>query len=170
MNNKENLKKLTLCAMLTAMTAVATILIQIPTLTKGYVNLGDCIVNVSAWLIGVPYGALAAGIGSALADVITGYFIYAPVTFFIKALMAVVSFYTFNAVSRKSKTLTARITASVMAEIVMALGYTMYEVILYHSWTYAVIGIYGNIAQGVMGVLSSVAVYELVIKKIPKKI
>ena len=46
-SNNEHIRLLTLTGMLTALTTVATIVIQIPTPTKGYVNLGDTIVNLS---------------------------------------------------------------------------------------------------------------------------
>lgn len=40
---------------------------------QGYVNLGDCAVLISAWMLGPLYGGAAAGIGSALADLLSGY-------------------------------------------------------------------------------------------------
>ena len=90
MNSKKT-KLITLTALLTAFTTVSTMIIRIPTPTKGYVNLGDCLVNISAWLLGPVYGAAAAGIGSALADVFSGYIVYALATLIIKGAMAVAS-------------------------------------------------------------------------------
>lgn len=90
--NSKKIKTMTLAALLAAFACVATMLIQVPTPTKGYVNLGDCIVNISAWLLGPVYGAAAAGIGSAMADVISGYIVYAPATLIIKGLMAAAHF------------------------------------------------------------------------------
>ena len=167
LNRNNKVRMMTLAARLAAFTAVATIMIQIPTPTKGYVNLGDCIVNIAAWVLGPAYGAAAAGIGSSLADIISGYTMYAPVTLVIKALMAVVSFYVFNLTKDRFKGIISTVIAASAAELVMVTGYTLYEVIIYHSWSYAVVGIPGNIAQSVMGIISSAAVYELVIKKIP---
>ncbi|MBO5104667.1 MAG: ECF transporter S component, partial [Ruminococcus sp.] len=92
----EKVHLLTLTGVLTALTTVATIVIQIPTPTKGYVNLGDVFVNISAWVLGGMYGAAAGGIGSALADIITGYAFYAPATLIIKALMAFACFKMYN--------------------------------------------------------------------------
>ena len=167
-NTDRKIRTITIAAMFTALTAVATMMIQIPTPSKGYVNLGDCIVNISAWMLGPVYGAAAGGIGSALADILTGYFIYAPATLIIKALMAVVSYYVFNAVNKRSKTLVSRIIAASAAEFVMVFGYLLYEAVIYHSASIFITGIPGNIAQSVMGVVGSVAVYELVLKHIPK--
>ena len=69
-------KKLTTsvtAAMLAALTCIATMVIKVPTIgTNGYVNIGDSVVVLSMWILGNPYGALAAGIGSGLADLISG--------------------------------------------------------------------------------------------------
>ena len=104
-SNNEHIRLLTLTGMLTALTTVATIVIQIPTPTKGYVNLGDTIVNISGWLLGGFYGGMAGGIGSALADIITGYAIYAPATLIIKFFMAFACFKVFNACQKKFSTI-----------------------------------------------------------------
>ena len=90
----KNLTLMVTAAVLAALTCVATMVVQIPMpLTKGYVNLGDVMVLTSVWLIGSPWGVAAAGIGSAMADLLTGYAYYAPATLIIKALMAVAAFY-----------------------------------------------------------------------------
>ena len=61
----DKIKKLTLAGAFAALTAVATLLIQIPSPTKGYINTGDVLVNLAAWVLGPVYGGAAAGIGSA---------------------------------------------------------------------------------------------------------
>ena len=65
-------------------------LIRIPTI-GGFVHLGDCMVLVAAALLGKKRGALASGIGMALVDLYSGYIIWAPFTFIIKALMAYIA-------------------------------------------------------------------------------
>ncbi len=77
-----------LVALFTALTCVATLVIQIPTPTTGYIHPGDGLVLLSGLLLGPAAGALAAGIGSALADLLAGYAFYGPVTLLIKALAA----------------------------------------------------------------------------------
>lgn len=168
-NDHSSVKKLTVTALLAAFTCVATLAIQIPTPGQGYVNLGDCIVNISAWILGPLFGAAAAGVGSAFADIISGYAIFAPATLIIKAAMAVISYYVFIAVSKATKKhVPARIAGAVAAEIVMTVGYVLYETFLYGSFAVAISGAYGDLVQGLMGVVSSVAVYEFIIKRIPK--
>jgi len=78
-------------------------LIKIPSPLKGYINLGDGIVLIASWILPLPYGLIAAGLGSALADLFSGYVVYAPATFIIKALMAVVAYSCYALFVKKSE-------------------------------------------------------------------
>ena len=73
-----------LAALLAALTAVATMIIRIPTPTQGYIHLGDGMVLICGILLGPGLGALAAGIGSMMADLIGGYMAWVPGTFAIR--------------------------------------------------------------------------------------
>jgi uncharacterized membrane protein len=70
-----------------ALVAVATLAIQvyIPA-TRGYFNIGEVMVYTIALLFGPRIGCIAGGLGSALADIISGYSFYAPVTLIAKGL------------------------------------------------------------------------------------
>ena len=155
----EKLQKLTLAGVFAALTAIFTLLIQIPSPTKGYTNTGDVIVNLSAWVLGPVYGAAAAGIGSAMADLISGYTVYAPATLMIKAGMAAVSCLVYKRISGKQKSFPALFAGAAAAEIVMILGYAVFAGVLYGSLGSAVLSIPENIVQGVFGVAVSSAVY-----------
>ena len=153
----EKLRKTVLAAVFAALTCVATLLIQIPTLTKGYVNLGDCFVILAGWICGAYWGAAAAGIGSALADIISGYAVYAPATFVIKAIMAVTAALVLYAL--RSRPFAGRLAGAISAELFMALGYFAFEwVFITGSFEASVIGIPENLVQGAVGVLASVSV------------
>lgn len=54
--------------------------------TKGFFNLGEAAIYLAAVLFGPAVGALAGGLGSALADLSLGYTQYAPFTLVIKGL------------------------------------------------------------------------------------
>ena len=85
----KNIRKLVLAALLAALTAVATMIIRIPTPTQGYIHLGDGMVLICGILLGPGLGALAAGIGSMIFDLMTPE--YAPeawITFLRFFLMA----------------------------------------------------------------------------------
>lgn len=63
-------------------------------------NLGDCFVLLSGWLLGPWYGAAAAGIGSMLVDLLSGCGHYVPGTLIIKGLDALVAALIFRALGR----------------------------------------------------------------------
>lgn len=65
---------------------VSTLLIRIPVPGGGYFNFGDVVIVFAALLGGSFTGALAGGIGSALADLI-GFPIFAPITLIAKGLL-----------------------------------------------------------------------------------
>mgnify|MGYP001774926226 FL=1 len=67
------LKKLVFAALFAALSCVATMVIKIPTPTGGYIHAGDAVVLLSAFLLGPWWGAAAAGLGSCLADILSGY-------------------------------------------------------------------------------------------------
>ena len=113
-----NTRKIVICAMLTALTTLATIVIQIPSPMNGYVNLGDVFVLFAAFIMGPIYGAVSAGLGSALADILTGYVIYAPATLIIKSSMAIAAYFVYRAVAKVvKKKILPLVVGGVVAEI-----------------------------------------------------
>ena len=158
MNSRKNEKimLLVLAGLFAAIITVSTMMLRIPTPTKGYINLGDCFVNIAGWLLGPLYGGAAAGIGSSLSDLFAGYTVYVIPTFIIKALMAATAFAVFKALSKKLPTLVGRIISAIAAELVMVAGYAVYESFLYGSAATALTGVAGNIVQGIGGVLFGV--------------
>lgn len=163
----EKIMLLVLAGLFAAIITVSTMMLRIPTPTKGYINLGDCFVNIAGWLLGPLYGGAAAGIGSSLSDLFAGYTVYVIPTFIIKALMAVTAFAVFKALSKKLPTLVGRIISAIAAELVMVAGYAVYESFLYGSAATALTGVAGNIVQGIGGVLFGVMLYEGIIARIP---
>ena len=62
-------------AMMMGLIMVMTYIPKVPVpATQGYVHLGDCMIFFGVLLLGWKYGAVAAGLGSALADVLGSYF------------------------------------------------------------------------------------------------
>ena len=145
-------KRIVAAAMLAALTCVATMIIKIPSPLKGYLNLGDCVVLLAGWMLSPVYGFLAAGIGSGLADLFSGYLVYAPATFVIKGLMALVAFFGFKLLHKLIGALPARIVAGVLAEVLMVLGYFVFEGVLY-GFGPSVVNIPANGVQGIAGVI-----------------
>jgi uncharacterized membrane protein len=74
-----------------AIITVSTMIIAIPVpFTNGYIHLGDSMIFIAVLILGWRYGAIAAGVGSALADMFLGYVHWAPWTFCIKGIMALI--------------------------------------------------------------------------------
>jgi len=147
-----NTKKIVMSSMLAALVCVATMIIKIPSPLKGYLNFGDCVVLLSGWLMPPPYGFLIGGIGSALADIFSGYIVYAPVTFVIKGLMAVVAYFAFAFFNKRTGRLASRIISAAFAELLMMTGYLTFESILY-GFVPSLVNIPANIIQGVAGLI-----------------
>lgn len=155
----EKTLKLTYTAMLTAMVCVATMLIRIPTMV-GYTNLGDGFILLSAFLFGPFYGAVAGGIGSMLADIISGYAFYAPATLVIKGLIAVIAALLWKAMSKRGgDKVWKKILASLVAEIWMAAGYWTFETLFLGEAKAALASVPNNIAQGLVGVVLGMVLY-----------
>lgn len=75
------------CILFAGVTAGLTLVVRIPIPgTGGYLNLGDMAVVFSGLYLGGRWGAVAGGVGSAAADVVGGFFIFAPVTLIAKGL------------------------------------------------------------------------------------
>ena len=153
MNTKT--KKIVMAALLMALACVATMIIKVPSPLKGYLNLGDCIVLLAGWMLSSTYGFLAAGLGSALADIFSGYVIYAPATFVIKGLMALIVFYGFKVMHNKLGNFPSRILSGILAEIIMVLGYFVFEGFMY-GFAPSVVNIPANAVQGVAGIVVGV--------------
>ena len=152
MKQKNATRKIVITAMFVALTCVATMLIKVPTPMKGYVNLGDCLVLLCGWLLSPIYGFLAAGMGSALADLLSGYVMYVPATFIIKGLMALAAFYSAKGLEKKIGNLPSKIISAFFAELVMILGYLLFEGILY-GFGAAALNISANGVQGIFGLI-----------------
>ena len=145
-------KRIVITALMTSMVCVATMIIKIPSPMKGYLNIGDCIVLLCGWLLPPGYGFIAAGLGSALADLFSGYVVYAPATFLIKGSMALVAFACFKLMHKKIGKLASYIVGGVLAEMLMVSGYFVFEGILY-GFAPSLVNIPANGVQGIAGLV-----------------
>lgn len=166
---KTRTQKIVQAALIVALCCVATIIIKIPSPLKGYINLGDCVVLLAGWLLSPTYGFIAAGLGSALADLFSGYVIYAPATFIIKGTMALIAFYIFKALNKRIKNTPSRIIGAFAAEAFMIIGYYVFEGFLY-GFGASLVNIPSNAVQGFTGLVLGVLLIKLFDKNIIKLI
>ncbi len=155
MKNERYLLKVTITSVMIALTCVLTMAVRIPSPTKGYMNLGDCAVLFCGWLLGPVWGTAAGGMGSAFADLLSGYPVYIPGTLIIKAVMAfIVSLLPhFVPNSKKSRLHIGFVIGSLFAEIWMVAGYYLYEALaIGEGFIPALAGVWGNAVQGAVGI------------------
>lgn len=164
MKHTVRIKKIAAASMLAALCCVATMIVQIPSPTQGYLHLGDAVVLLSGWLLGPFWGAIAAGLGSMLADIFSGYALYAPATFLIKASVAAMGWLLFHILSgiMEKHPLISLALSSVLAEFLMVLGYFVFEALFVGYGWGAVVGVPANVIQALFGVIvGTVLMYML---------
>ena len=151
-------RTITQTGLLIALTAVATMVIRIPNpATQGYVNLGDLVIFTVAVVFGGRAGGLAGGIGSALADTLSGYFLWAPWTLVIKGIEgALVGSLAWWGHRRFSGWQDQAVSGSAMLAggIWMVLGYYLAATVLFGSLV-ALTEIPGNLIQAVAGLMAA---------------
>ncbi len=157
---KTKTQKIVIASMLAALCCTATMIIKIPSPLKGYINLGDCVVLLSGWLLSPMYAFLCAGTGSALADIFSGYVVYAPATFVIKGIMAIIAYLCQKCFSNKFGNTPARVIGGIFAEIAMILGYFVFEGFLY-GFAPSLINIPPNAVQGVAGIIIGIILIKI---------
>ena len=144
--NDARIRRLALGGVLAALVLLATYSIKIPVpATGGYVHPGDAAILLSAVWLG-PYAALIGGVGSALADLLGGYFVYIAPTFLIKAAMGGLA----GLLSQRGKHLRNALVFA-LCEGVMVAGYFVFEGFLY-GFAAALSAVGPNLLQGVAGV------------------
>lgn len=120
---EKRIKELALTGLFSALLIVATAVLRFPVPTFNlYFNLGEAIIYLTALLYGSIPGALIGGVGSALADIIGGYPIWAPITFIIKGLEG----YIVGSLANKNKYI-----AVISGGITMMAGYALAAGLLY---------------------------------------
>ncbi|MBE5780227.1 MAG: ECF transporter S component [Clostridiales bacterium] len=140
-------KRLTYSGLFAALIMVSTAYLKFPT-TLGYIHLGDGVIFLSSAVLG-PYAGLCAGVGSALADLLAGYTLYAPVTFAIKGIMGAAAGYF---LLKKRPAFLSKLLLLLLLEGFMVLGYLVFEAVLY-GFEAALSSALFNCIQGAAGVL-----------------
>ena len=160
---RKELKLMCISSVFAAIVFVVTAYLHIPTY-NGYVHVGDAFIFLAACLLPMPYAVGVGAIGAMLADVLTGYAIWAPGSIIIKAVTAML--FSFKA----KKIITVRnVLMLIPATVICAGGYYFYEVIITGSFVGALAGIPGSLIQsatsGIVFILVGVAMDKMNLKK-----
>jgi len=167
LNINKQTKYLTKTAIMIALIYLATFTLKIPS-PNGYTHLGDSMIFLSVLILGTKRGALAGGIGAALADLLGGYPQWVIPTFFIKAIMALIM----GTVAEKffTKFNFGWIIGAALGGIFQIIGYTLVKIPMY-GLALALGELISVTMQTVTGILISYAVITVlstagVIKKL----
>ena len=154
MHTGSSAKRLAATGLFAALTFLATFVLKIPTPAFGYIHIGDGFALMSGLLLGPVYGGLAAGIGSALSDLLGGYIVWIPGTFAAKFLTAFIASHVLRILQRagthpalpfssekkedsgtlrvrpSSSVLHAVIPSGIAGELVMTVCYFLYNILI----------------------------------------
>ncbi len=155
MESRNHTKKLIITSMLAALIFVITFLVAVPVpSTSAYINFGDSVIYSAGMLVGAPWAAAAAGIGSAIADWAFGVPIYIPATVIVKALMGFVC-----AKLMKRGDFPRFLMACIIGGAIMVVGYGLYETVFMGGWGYVTATLIGNLIQWAGGVAGAAVLY-----------
>lgn len=158
----KTIRKLVLSAMFAALSCAATMVIQIPIAT-GYLNFGDGLCLLAGWILGPWYGFAAAGLGSALADLLAGYGAYVPATFAIKGLVALLAALLLRLVWKEGMPAVWQLALSALpAEAAMVLGYFSFETLVLGEAAAAAAAVPNNLLQAAAGIVLAVLLEQAV--------
>ncbi len=158
----KTIRKLVLSAMFAALSCAATMVIQIPIAT-GYLNFGDGLCLLAGWILGPWYGFAAAGLGSALADLLAGYGAYVPATFVIKGLVALIAALLLRPVRKEGMPAVWQLALTALpAEVAMVLGYFSFETLVLGEAAAAAAAVPNNLLQAAAGIVLAVLLEQAV--------
>ena len=142
MKNKHT-KLLCISAIFSALVFVTTAYLHIPTY-NGYVHCGDGFIFLAACMLPTPYAVVIAILGATLADLLTGFAIWAPGTMVAKGLLVLLF------CNKSNKIVTKRnLTMLLPATLISTVVYYFYEVLITGSFTASISGIPGSLIQAV---------------------
>ncbi len=156
-------RQLVITALMISLIVLGTLLFRVPIpMTQGYIHLGDTMICLGVMLLGKRNAAAAAGIGSAMADLLGGFSYWAPWSLVIKFAMAftagfIIEKRTISRSDTEDKTL-LYITALTAGGLVMCAGYLIAERLMYGNWAAAFIALPWNFGQFTAGIVLSLLI------------
>ena len=137
----QKLRRSTLTALFAAVIFLMTFFARIPA-PSGYVHFGDGVLYLFALMLGMPWAAFAGIIGEGLADLMSGFAVYAPATAVIKLSAALL----FSFARGRGKLLSLRSALmTIPAGALTVGGYFLADLVIDRA--YAFVDIPGNAVQ-----------------------
>lgn len=156
-------REITLTAVMTAAVTATTMLISVPfPLTRGYFNFGDALVMLAGLLFGARLGGFAGGVGSAMADALSGYGYYAPLTLLIKGTEGFLTGFIGN-----NRRLPFKVAGVIVGAAAMLVGYFAVETLLYGMPAALAELLTINSVQVSSGAIVSVLLTQIILRAYP---
>ena len=152
--SKISTKELCLCAAMSTIVFLTTFIPKIP-IPLGYAHMGDAAIFLIVMLIPKRPALLAAAIGSALADLIGGFYLWIGPTILIKFVMA----YIVYVIARPQRTNSGIIKSAfafTAASLWMTLGYVVFGALLYDSIAAGLASAYGLLAKSAVNIIAAI--------------
>lgn len=147
-------RELCVTAVMTALVFLATFVPRIP-IPLGYAHLGDAVIFLLALLLGRREALIAACLGSALSDVLGGFFLWAVPTLLIKFVMADI---VWRMAGRSSAGMARTTAAFLLASLWMAAAYTAFGALLYASAAAGLASAPGLLMEGLVNTAAALLV------------
>ena len=162
-NKEKHALKVAVVAVLTAVVVVFTLVVRIPT-TKGYLNLCDVAICFIAFTFGPVSAFLAAGLGTAIADLISGYAQWAPISFIVHGIEGLL----IALIVRKQPLSKMRILlAAIGCVLTVSLGYFVLSALFISTVAVAAAEIPPNMIQAGVGVVFGLALSKAIKRAYP---
>lgn len=167
MREIDTVKKMCETALFIAIVFLGVFIIKFPG-PFGYAHLGDSMIFLSVLMLGGRRGAIAGGLGAAIADVVSGYTIWAVPTLICKAAMALVMGLIIKNHIFGLKGRALWIFAAIIGGITQGIGYVICWYMLFGKAA-AIAAIPGLIFQAVSGIAIAFVISEALQKTSLKK-
>ena len=160
---RQTIRTLCLTGVFAALIFLFTAYLHIPTHT-GYTHIGDGLIYLAACLLPWPYAVFASAAGAVLADVATGFAIWAPATVVIKTVTV------FFFCRTGKKILSLRNACGLIPSALLCTGgYYLYEVLITKNWVAPLAGIPGYLVQSALSsalfIAAAIALDRMKIKR-----
>lgn len=154
--------RVALIAIMTAVTVVFTLFVRIPT-SKGYFNLCDVAIYFCAFTFNPLVTFVSAAVGTALADIISGYPQWAAISFVVHGCEGLVV----ALVLKATHSTPGKVLASTLGVVIVAGGYFLLGGAILTDFPTALVEVPANIAQSVIGAVFGFIVSTAVAKAYP---
>lgn len=160
MSEKRTAFHISLIAVSAAITAVFTIAVRVPVpATSGYISLCDAAVVFLSAAFGPFTGFISCGLGTAFADLLGGYPQFAPISFIVHGIEALI----IGFIARgKKPSLSVMILSAIVALAVVSGGYFLLESLFLTTAASAAAEIPMNAIQSGAGAVIGVILYKAV--------